>query len=90
MKIRHLVLGALLGAGAMVALADSASARIVCGRSGDCWHTENQYRYPGAGYNYYPDDWFFHQRWDDRARYRWRHEYHGDRGYYRNGIWLRF
>ena len=74
----------------MIALADSASARIVCSRSGDCWHTETEYRYPGGGYSYYPDDWYFHQRWDDRSRYRWRHEYHGDRGYYRNGIWLRF
>jgi hypothetical protein len=90
MKIRTLLLGALVGAGAMIAMADSASAYVVCNRSGDCWHTDSRYTYPGAGFNAYPDDWYFHQRWDDHYRYRWRGDYHRDRGYYRGGVWIQF
>lgn len=74
----------------MMAAAGPASAYIVCNRWGDCWHTESRYRYPGPGFSFYPDDWYFHQRWDDRYRYRWRGDYHRGRGYYRGGIWIPF
>ena len=42
MKIRTLVLGAIAGAGALMALAAPASAYVVCNRDGDCWHTESR------------------------------------------------
>ena len=87
MKIGNLVLGALLGAGAMIALADSASARIVCSRSGDCWHTERREHVPAARFDYHPDDWYFHQRWDSDRDRHWR-GYHEGRGYYRGGVWI--
>ncbi len=37
-------------------------------------------------YDYHPDDWYFHRRWDD-GRYHFR-DYHAGRGYYRNGLWI--
>lgn len=79
----------LMGTGALVATSGTASARIVCGADGDCWHTDTRYTYPGTGYGYHNDDWYFHQRWngDEHRHYR---DYHEGRGYYRGGIWLGF
>ena len=85
MKIRTLLLGAAAAAGAMIALAAPASAYIACNHEGDCWHTEARYAPPGVRYDYHPDDWYFHQRWDDRHHFR---DYHEGHGYYRNGIWI--
>ena len=84
----------LLGAAgaALIGLALSAtgaSAYIACNRDGDCWHTETRGHYPGTGYSYHPDDWYFHQTWD--KDHRWRaEEHHRDRGFWRNGVWVTF
>ena len=78
-------LALLMGAGALVAASAPASARVVCNRDGDCWHTENAPRVPGIRFESHPDDWYFHQRWDDRRHYR---DYHEGRGYYRGGVWI--
>ena len=93
MKIRTLVLGALVGAGALGAMAGPASAYVVCNREGDCWHSEHRDRAPGVRFEYHPDDWYFHRRWEgdrsDRYRYRaWRDD--AARGYWRNGVWITF
>ena len=41
---------------------------------------------PGVQFNYHPDDWYFHQRWDGNDRhYR---DYHEGRGYYKGGVWI--
>ncbi len=86
MKLKTLVLGTVAAAGALLALAAPASAYIACNREGDCWHTEGRWSAPGVRYDYHPDDWYFHRRWDD-GRYHWR-DYHAGRGYYRNGLWI--
>ena len=87
MIFKKLLLGAALSAGALVAVSSSASAYVVCNREGDCWHTENRAHYPGAGYTYHPDDWYFHQTWNGNQHYR---DYHRERGYYKGGVWLKF
>ena len=88
MTIRTLLLGAVVSAGALTALVAPASAYIACNREGDCWHTESRYRSPKVRFDYHPDDYYFHQRWDDRRH--WRNEEHRGRGYYRSGLWVQF
>ena len=79
-------LALLMGAGALVAASAPASARVVCNRDGDCWHTESALRVPGVKFETHPDDWYFHQHWDGADRhYR---DYHEGRGYYRSGVWI--
>jgi hypothetical protein len=69
-------------------LASSASAEVVCNRAGECWHTDHRYHYnPSVGVVVHPDDWYFHQHWDDQHRWR---EHHEGRGYYREGVWIPF
>ena len=76
----------LMGAGALVATAAPASARVVCNSFGDCWHTETVPVAPGIRFESHPDDWYFHQRWEGgNRRYR---DYHEGRGYYRSGVWI--
>jgi hypothetical protein len=96
MKLRFLVLGTLAGAGALIGLATSASAYVVCNNMGDCWHTDQRYDYgrPGVRFETHPDDWYFHRTWSDRDRWRWR-TYHEGRGYWgrdggRDGVWITF
>ena len=94
MKLKNLLLGAAAAAGTLITLALPASAYVVCNREGDCWHTESRYAArPGISFEYHPDDWYFHRRWEgdraDRYRYRgWRDD--SARGYWRNGIWVTF
>lgn len=84
MKLRTLFLGALAGAGALVAMSGSASAYVACNRFGDCWHTQERYSYrPHWGISIHDDNW----RWRGR-HYRWRE--HEGRGYWRNGVWITF
>ena len=78
MRVKNILLVAALSAGALVAVSASASAYVVCNRDGDCWHTDSRYRYPGAGYSWHPDNWYFHQTWNDQRKYR---DYHNERGY---------
>ena len=78
----------LMSAGALVATTGTASARVVCNSSGDCWHTDSSYRYPGTGYTRHADDWYFHQTWNDQRHFR--DEHHDGRGYYKSGIWIGF
>ena len=79
-------LALLMGAGALVAASAPASARVVCNRDGDCWHTESAPRAPGVRFEYHPDDWYFHRHWDGGDRH-WR-DYHEGHGYYRGGVWI--
>ena len=76
-----------IATGALVATTGAASARMVCNSSGDCWHTEGNYHYPGTGYTNHNDDWYFHQQWNDQRHYR---DYHEGRGYYKSGLWIGF
>ena len=81
------ILMAAAALGGLVALTGTASARVVCNAEGDCWHTDSAYHYPGKGYVYHPDEWYFHQSWD--ANHHWR-DYHNGRGYWRGGVWVTF
>jgi hypothetical protein len=87
LKITQLGVFASLAFGgvALVAAVEPASARMVCNNTGDCWHTDNDATYPGTGYTNHPDDWYFHQTWNDQQHYR---DYHEGRGYYRSGVWI--
>jgi hypothetical protein len=83
------VAAALFGVLGVAATATSASAYVVCNRDGDCWHTDRRDRVPGVRFEYHPDDWYFHQRWNDNRDRHWRERREG-RGYWRNGVWLQF
>jgi hypothetical protein len=87
MKFKTLILGALVAAGAVMATVETASARVVCNRYGDCWRTKERYDYrPAWGLKVYDDNW----RWREGERYRWRDTNRG-RGYWgRNGVWITF
>jgi hypothetical protein len=87
MKIRTLLLGAAVAAGALTALAAPASAYVACNRDGDCWHTEARVNAPGVRFDYHPDDWYFHRHWEGDREHHYR-DYHEGRGYYRGGIWI--
>jgi hypothetical protein len=77
----------LVGSGALIATAGTASARVVCNNTGDCWHTDSNNAYPGTlGVQVHPDDWYFHQTWNGSDNhYR---DYHEGRGYYKSGVWV--
>jgi hypothetical protein len=77
----------LMGSAALVATTGTASARMVCNNSGDCWHTDSDYKYPGTGYSRHNDDWYFHQTWNNDRHYR---DTHDGRGYYKSGVWIGF
>ena len=81
-------IAAFVGAGALMATAAPAAARVVCNSEGDCWHTDaNPPRVPGITFNAHPDDWYFHQRWDNDKEHHYR-DYHEGRGYYKGGVWI--
>jgi hypothetical protein len=89
MRLAKLTLG-VIGIAAGLALAlGPASARIVCNREGDCWHSDDSHaRYSNDVHaQYHPDDWYFHQHWDTDRQHHYR-DYHEGRGYYRNGEWV--
>src|ERR1700761_3202738 len=78
----------LMGAGALAATAGTASANVVCGPNGDCWHTEGAPPHvAGVTFNVHPDDWYFHQNWATKDR-QFR-EYRKGPGYYDKGVWIK-
>jgi hypothetical protein len=83
MKIRTVLLSAIAGAGALVAMAAPASAYVACNRAGDCWHTNDRGFHHGWGIAVHDDAW----KWRG-SRYHWRE--HDGRGYWRNGVWITF
>ena len=77
---------ALLALGGLGFSSVAANAYMACNRDGDCWHTESRVRAPGVRFDYHPDHWYFHQKWDGGDRhYR---DYHEGRGYYKGGVWI--
>jgi hypothetical protein len=78
-------IAATLALGGVAVTATTASARVVCNAQGDCWHTDRRAAYPHVVLESHPDDWYFHQKWDDGRRH-WR-EAHEGRGYYDHGAW---
>lgn len=83
MRIKSLLLSAAVGLASMAALSSGASAAVVCNRFGDCWHTTVRYHYrPSFGLIIHDDHYRLHRG------LHWRE--HGGRGYWRNGVWIRF
>jgi hypothetical protein len=78
-------LAAVIGLGGLALTAGTASARVVCNAEGDCWHTDSRATYPNVVLQSHPDDWYFHQKWDDQHHFRDMHE---GRGYYQHGVWV--
>jgi hypothetical protein len=81
----NLAAAAVLSAGAFALTATSASAAIACNQEGQCWHVHGDYNYrPEFGVVVHPDGW----QWGAGDHYVWRE--HRGRGYWHNGIWIRF
>jgi len=80
-------IAATLAIGGVAATAGTASAAIVCNRDGDCWHVDRRPIFPHMRFEYHPDTWYFHQKWEADRAHRW-HEHHDDRGYYDHGVWV--
>ncbi len=80
-------IAAAVAAGGLAVSATGASAYVACNGTGDCWrvhrHAEYNYR-PAWGVVTHPDNW----RWSRSEHYRW-HDHPG-RGYWRDGVWMRF
>jgi 3-hydroxy-3-methylglutaryl CoA synthase len=78
----------LLGTGALVVTAGTASAYVVCNNTKDCWHTDQKAEYPAKlKAQVHADDWYFHQTWSGQTDRNFRN-YHEGNGYYLNGIWI--
>jgi hypothetical protein len=76
---------AAVGLTALVASGVSASAAIACNNEGQCWHVNRHYVYhPEFGVVVHENNW----RWGPNEHYVWRE--HTGRGYWRNGVWIRF
>ena len=82
--MRTLTAALLAFAGSIAVSATTASAAVVCNRSGDCWRVRGNPVYkPELRLNIHPDNW----RWRANERYRWRNSGRGH-GYYDNGRWI--
>jgi hypothetical protein len=86
--VTSMIKRALVGvaaAGAMLGVAQAASAAVVCNGAGVCWHVRGHYAYrPEYGVVVHEDGW----RWGPNDHYRWRE--HAGRGYWRDDRWVRF
>ena len=83
MRIKTLILSAAIGIGSIAAMSSAASAAVMCNRAGDCWHTDSRYNYHRSwGITVRDNDWRM------RRGFHWRE--HDGRGYWRNGVWMRF
>jgi hypothetical protein len=76
---------AAVGTAALAVSTISASAAIVCNAEGECWHVKRHYAYhPEWGVAIHANNW----RWGPNEHFVWRE--HEGRGYWRNGVWIRF
>jgi hypothetical protein len=76
---------AAVAASGLAFAASAASAEVVCNAANECWHVKTHYDYkPEWNIVVHPDNW----RWEKTEHYRWR-EHHG-RGYWHDGVWVKF
>jgi hypothetical protein len=76
---------AAVGLTALMASSVGASAAVACNNEGQCWHVRANYAYrPEFGVVVHPNNW----RWGANDHYVWRE--HTGRGYWRNGVWIKF
>jgi hypothetical protein len=80
---------AAMGLGFLALSAPAASAaEVVCNARGECWRVRTHYDYqPSYGLTVYDDAWYRAHRHD--RKYHWRAEQR-HRGYWRDGVWIRF
>ena len=72
-------------AAATLVTATAASAAVACNREGECWHVKGRYAYqPEWGVTIHENNW----RWGPNEHFTWRE--HEGRGYWRNGVWIKF
>jgi hypothetical protein len=84
-SITKVALAAAIAVGGFGAAATSASAAVVCNAENECWHVKGHYDYkPEWNVQVHPDNW----RWAESDHYKWRE--HNGRGYWRNGVWIKF
>jgi hypothetical protein len=84
-SIAKLAAVAALSVAALGVSTIAASAKIVCNAEGECWHVRGNYNYhPEFGLTVHENNW----KWGGGDKYRWRE--HEGRGYWRNGVWIRF
>jgi hypothetical protein len=84
-KIAVAAAAVALSAATLALTATGASAKVVCNQYGECWHVRHNYVYkPEFGLVVHENNW----RWNASEKYRWRE--HSGRGYWRNGVWIRF
>ncbi len=84
-NVAKIAFAALLGLGGLTLMAGNASAAIVCNGEGECWHVHHAYRYHHEwGLVVHPNSW----RWGTGEQFVWRE--HTGRGYWHNGVWVRF
>lgn len=83
-NLRKMAAAAVLGIGTFALMASSASAAIVCNNAGYCWHVRRPWVYPAGTVIVHPDGWAPAAG----VRVIWRE--HPGRGYWRNGLWIRF
>jgi hypothetical protein len=77
--MRKILIGAVLGTGALALSAMSASAAVVC-NGNVCWHTHETYTYPPSAHLIiHPDDW--------RAGPGISYREHEGRGYWNGDRW---
>ena len=82
--VKSALLAAVAGAGlALSAL--PAAADIVCNHENQCWHYKGHYAArPEFGVVVHPDNW----KWGHNEHYTWNE--HSGRGYWRQGVWIKF
>jgi len=85
MQSKDLLLLCGIAVSGMTALSSPASAFIICNHEGDCWHSDRRESAPGQTFDYHPDEWYFHEEWVTKHRFR---EYREGRGYWHNGVWV--
>ena len=84
-KMTKFVATALLAVSGAALISTAASAAVVCNAEGACWHTKRAYTYrPEFGVTVHENGW----KWGANDHYNWRE--HAGRGYWKNGVWIRF
>ena len=66
---RQTLLAATLAVGSVAAMAQSASAYVVCNRFGDCWHTDSRVHFPHVSLTFHADNWWDHHK--NNRHYTW-------------------
>ena len=84
MKLPTKLTLAAMAASGLAFAASGASAAVVCNAT-ECWHVKGHYDYkPEFNVTVHPDNW----KWGANEPYKW-HEHRG-RGYWRDGVWIKF